>query len=1570
MKTRAYFIGLILFVCLISLASAYTIVGNSVIEEDAASKLEVYPHTIYSPIASNLEQTFKLTNKTASTQNVYIAYKFDKPVQAGKVFTITPAVYEWVENQSFTCNGNLKYTYELNKYPANPGGNVNFLHCYQTLDNNTPANTNDDFNRTIKDINFSRGDLPAKTIYWKTWTQTAATSETDHSNLFSNATYLNDTYYYLANPITFNAGETKTWNLRYTPNKLDTSKKWELAFYTGANANCIINNSCNYVQWLDPWWDNNWTAKQKITLKTSSMSLSADVTQDHAILIDINSTNINFWNKVRTNCYDVRFLNADENVKLTYDRLRCDSNRFIARLKITETFSKTSDLNVFIYYGNNFASDDSNTSGTYPTTYKSYLDMNSTTNKINTSYNISATGSPTLTLTNCKVGYCYQFNGSNYFTSAPVVKDFSSVDFSVIYWAKLDTALIRTPFVAQDIYSEMSTSDYILRSSYYQDTLANGYGSWSATYDDPGAGGNSSTLIYFPTGTDYNVKPAMHFSTAKVGGNNIDYLNLNTATSTPTTPVGVNKNLMTETGIGARGVSHVDYFTGTIDEIRVLNYQITSDERRVLYLTEADNNYTLFGAELTPASIDINFVVQDQFDNLNLVNSMDCNSGTITYTNQTSPYLKTITDLNKTYSCTFTSIGYDSNTILIYTDVNKTYTIKLTDSTPPIVSNLTIHDFNTYNSDRNYIKGTGYFTADFNHPGHPVNTCSYTLNNGNSFLPGSVTDNNKCTSPSFTITDDTNYNVWIRVTDESLNYADSNHQNYFGDLNAPTTSTTATQFIGQTKSNIQITCNDFNKSGCNTIKYILDGNTAQTYTTDFNVTGTGSHTIQAWATDNLDNNSYPGITTSFTTYGNITINVYDDNSILGTIATASSGQKTFNQTLDSTTDYVWSYAQTFSLPAATTNFPSRIKIYGNMGVNGFGFAGRFRFYDSNSQLVSTEVVGAYCDLGVNCEVDSNINIPYDIKSFTIDIGCSSGASFPTSPGYCAAIGQSVFNWGEVEYDIDSNLTDPINNATIRFNGINTSNLGSNSFYFNLNGITPGNYVFDINAPGYSTCTQSYLTNLTQFSDLNINFGLIKDEDCAIIPLKVYQTDATTIFNNTSITIINTNNNLIVGRAITDSIGRASFGLNSTEQPYQYLIQDGNFTYTPVSLTILYPRDEETFATISGTWGISITNNFSATYTGLNSDQTILLLPDTETAYNIRIEDTNGNYFARNYQLTFPGNPQTYILQPYLVSVLNGLLTTIRSVSGFNNQPIANVNIKIYKDINGSQVLVEDVITDDKGEAIVLMVTGDAYYFHIYYNGLLVRIDNITATSSTIYIRLDDLIYTNPVYENISALVNFAPAYGTLSLQDKKLIQVIKINDSNSGEDISRIWINVINTNANGIDGNNSTIYSLIIPYTDQNTITNTIDINALTHLLNGVSYDTEGRLLVQVIIETSDANYTSRFEYQPYRGTNPIYSLGFGSRSFFGCESYYDQYGNPNPLIPCPNQLLIALFISFICVASLSFTLSFTNPAGLGAIFLLIMGIFTYLTFVPIVLYGIMVAAFFVVVLIAKGRFN
>ena len=71
---------------LLPLVHGWQFNGSTVYAEDEYLKLEVTPHTIYySSEATDLKQTFKITSKLESDNNICAAYCFDEPLQNGSV---------------------------------------------------------------------------------------------------------------------------------------------------------------------------------------------------------------------------------------------------------------------------------------------------------------------------------------------------------------------------------------------------------------------------------------------------------------------------------------------------------------------------------------------------------------------------------------------------------------------------------------------------------------------------------------------------------------------------------------------------------------------------------------------------------------------------------------------------------------------------------------------------------------------------------------------------------------------------------------------------------------------------------------------------------------------------------------------------------------------------------------------------------------------------------------------------------------------------------------------------------------------------------------------------------------------------------------------------------------------------------------------------------------------------------------------------------------------------------------------------------------------------------------------
>ena len=548
------------------------------------------------------------------------------------------------------------------------------------------------------------------------------------------------------------------------------------------------------------------------------------------------------------------------------------------------------------------------------------------------------------------------------------------------------------------------------------------------------------------------------------------------------------------------------------------------------------------------------------------------------------------------------------------------------------------------------------------------------------------------------------------------------------------------------------------------------------------------------------------------------------------------------------------------------------------------------------------------------------------------------------------------------YDENSlNLLNSINyTITPSINGVSSGTTDGNTLNLNLQGITTGTYLFTLTKTGYST--RYYQTDLNEFSDFDTNFALIQNTIDVDIPFKVYKTDETTIYTNTFVELKDKDTNYTIGKLKTNTSGETTFNLRTDDSNYWTIVNNGEFTYSPITLTVLYPKNEETLAQITETWKISITQNLYASYNNLNATKIVYLLPNTSNPYNIKVSDTNGNYFPRTYAKIYPGNPLTDTLQPYLIDTTTGLLTTIRTVNAYNNQPVTDITIKIYKYISDlGRTYVEQVVTDAKGEALTYAVLGSEYEYEIYDGTTLLRTDKITASSNIVYIRIADTIYTEPVFDDFSIVTSFNPTNQSLYSYNNQLIQTINFKDYNSTDTISKIYVKVLNTDVNGIDGNNIYVYSNSFDYNGDDII-NTIDLNSTAQTLDGNWYDTNGYLKVEVIITINGVNYTDFIYYKPYTQKTAIEVIGIGSRTFWGCTG-------TDPNIPCPNQLFVALFISFIITAGVAVGLNAYNPTGLGITFLLLLGVFTWFTYIPILVYGLLVAGGIVIIFAARGRF-
>jgi hypothetical protein len=120
-----------IFILLISLqASAYYIDGDSVVYEDQYAKLVVTPHTATSPLKKNLKQFFDITNKTGQSQQLYVAFVFDKQLVNASVYSAENGLQDVSSAFSYTEYQGKHYYYIMNPINFSAGQTKKYLVKY------------------------------------------------------------------------------------------------------------------------------------------------------------------------------------------------------------------------------------------------------------------------------------------------------------------------------------------------------------------------------------------------------------------------------------------------------------------------------------------------------------------------------------------------------------------------------------------------------------------------------------------------------------------------------------------------------------------------------------------------------------------------------------------------------------------------------------------------------------------------------------------------------------------------------------------------------------------------------------------------------------------------------------------------------------------------------------------------------------------------------------------------------------------------------------------------------------------------------------------------------------------------------------------------------------------------------------------------------------------------------------------------------------------------------------------------------------------------------------------------
>ena len=377
--------------------------------------------------------------------------------------------------------------------------------------------------------------------------------------------------------------------------------------------NGVWGSSATWEMNPSSWWDATWSYKQKLTIKPSKMSLVGNITNDHVILVDINSTNTNFWNNVKSDGGDIRFINGDENTQLKwhYEDFNYSTQRLRAWVQFTDTIRSNKDVDFYVYYGNSSASTDAVSSTTYPSGYVANWHLKSSVESLG---NYNGTASGTTIFTTGQIGSDMNFTGNTaYYTtntsSGSFPRTYNQAS-SNCYWLypNKDVGI----FMFQDSSTNNFYWGYYFNGTQLQFQVGkSGVGS---------ANGSSNSAIstnawIFVCGT--------YTGTNTANGVKL-YINGSLQTSQGTYTYGALTGADRNFDLG-NYTPHNYGIYGQLDEVTVFNYALSNDEIKLLYSVESNNPQYVVSSAQQSQDLCAKTLNQDWV----LTTSLDCNSKAI-----------------------------------------------------------------------------------------------------------------------------------------------------------------------------------------------------------------------------------------------------------------------------------------------------------------------------------------------------------------------------------------------------------------------------------------------------------------------------------------------------------------------------------------------------------------------------------------------------------------------------------------------------------------------------------------------------------------------------------------------------------------------------------------------------------------------------------------------------------------------------------------------------------------------------------------------------------------------------
>lgn len=757
---------------------------------------------------------------------------------------------------------------------------------------------------------------------------------------------------------------------------------------------------------------------------------------------------------------------------------------------------------------------------------------------------------------------------------------------------------------------------------------------------------------------------------------------------------------------------------------------------------------------------------------------------------------------------------------------------------------------------------------------------------------------------------------------------------FASDTTPPTTTFTSHQNFNTSDQNITLTCTDTN-TGCKTINYNIDSLGLHTITlSDFNVLQTDINSTEVSTSTNvyapllkIDLNSL--------TVGNFVNTATLLQKRVGAAGTAdafiqfkySDGTdfNTNNQTESSTSYVLHTYTNT-TPTKAVTNIIAWVRTTAN--------GNEMRFKDLNSTYTKQlrYLVYPYNFIFAGAGIHS-------IQYYSID---NNNNTEVTNTSSFTTYGTGHF------YFYDENNGTVLNGVTVTSTNGDNNTLVGHQFDANFQTISTSTTIrYTFSKSGYGT--RYYERDINDFTDFNINFALLPVALGSDIQFRFYKTDQVTAYANIYVQVKDTNTNYILGRLPTDSTGLVTFNLDQNATGLQFDMNNGENTYNAVVLTILKPKNEQTLLDIAANWSYQISG--LASYVDLNvpvgtSSKIFAIYSNTISSYSVTIGSNSLSpvYASRKYDIQVFGNTSTYTLTPYLIDASSAVTTTLYTINAYTNQAIGNIGIKIYRNLPGlGKTIIEQSVTDSKGQSLVYLLLNQTYQFELNVGTTFVRTETytISSTSSQIYFKVDPGYDLNSNPQTTSVFAFMSPGKNWLSTSDGNISANVSYGTNQNSVTVQSIQVKCYN--------DTNTLFTDNFSLPTMNFV-QTYDFNATTKTLNSVPFDGNYPILCTISVGLSDGNIVTASQQYVVTNNLPQNNLGFNLRPAFGCIATNDAS------IPCPGMILGALFITMMGVAGIMIESGFTYPEFAGILFMIGLGFFTFFTWIPPILFVIVVA--------------